>query len=305
MKKLVLIVGVIGCIFPLNAQVIFYEPFDYFEIMLGETENDWKVVNVSSPLGIPVNSWYQADMSMGINAYQGDNPTGYIQSDRYATSAVQGGTISSWAISPVVYVSDGDSIRFHAIAKDGAHPDRLEVRISTLGIESEIPTDATDIGSFDLMLGLINPNLTAEGFNTVMDNDGWYHYHFPITGVGEFTACRIALRHYVTNAGTNGINGSAVGIDELFVVGPEGWTHVPNAATTPPLHVYPQPTHERIYLSESASRLVIRDLYGRLCKEIIHYQAHALIDLSDLPSGIYLMQVNRNDHFQTVRIIKQ
>jgi hypothetical protein len=291
-----------------SAQALFYESFDDIEYLLDDDVYSWTSVNASSPLGTPSeSSWFQADMSMGIDALMGPEPNDYIQADRYATSATTGGTISNWLITPVLYLHNGDSVRFHAISHNNLErPDKIEVRVSTLGAESVLPSSATDVGSFTYLIGVINPDMSSTGFPSVANSDTWKLYRFLVAGFPNGGECRVALRYVVNNAGSAGPNGSAIGIDEFYIVGPEGYVGTDKIEEKQMLRCYPNPTTSHIYVPSNLKQVRILSVDGKAQLMFDRLQSNEAIDVSSLTNGIYNIIGLNDEGTQTVlRFIKQ
>lgn len=290
------------------SQGIFYESFDYVNEVAGDELYEWKIINTSDPLGTDSDEcWYQADMSMGINAHMGPEANSYIQADRFSTSATTGGTISAWLISPLLFASNGDSVRFHAISHSSDNrPDKIEVRISTLGAESVMPTSANDVGSFNILIGVINPDLTASGFPSVNNGDNWQLYRFLVAGFSFGEECRIAIRYIVNNAGAQGPNASAVGIDEFYLVGPEGYVGVEESKTAQAFKLYPNPTTDNFRIPVNLTDLQVIDLNNRVILNQNVMNAQAALNVSGLNSGIYIVKGKMEDgSIVHSRLIKQ
>lgn len=310
MKRFILVLIAFLSISFANAQLYFYESFDFVnEVISDDTPYNWKVVNASSPLGTSsAESWYQADMSMGINAYWGNEENSYIQADRFATSATTGGMISNWLISPSLILSNGDSVRFHAISYDSAnHPDKIEVRISTLGEESILPTSANDVGSFNILIGAINPDLNTADFPSVNNGDFWSLYRFLVGGIGFGVNARVAIRYVVSDAGSEGPNGSAIGLDEFYIVGPEGYLSVPPSKNVSEFAVFPNPAHNHIFLPQENiqnGKITIYNINGHAVYQSEDIKQNNRIDISFLNRGMYILQSTSNGISQSSRFIK-
>ncbi|MCB0643438.1 MAG: T9SS type A sorting domain-containing protein [Phaeodactylibacter sp.] len=68
--------------------------------------------------------------------------------------------------------------------------------------------------------------------------------------------------------------------------------------------IYPNPTRERLFLQYEAPLNSIRllDLNGQLIR---HWeQAPSELDLSELPPGMYYLQLSGNNYFQTLKVLK-
>jgi hypothetical protein len=308
MRTFLLLVITSFCYQHISAQALFYESFDYVEYLLDDDVYSWTSVNASSPLGTASEfSWFQADMSMGIDAHMGPEANGYIQADRYATSATTGGTISNWLITPVLYLFNGDSVRFHAISHNNLErPDKIEVRVSTLGSESVMPTSASDVGSFTYLIGVINPDMSTTGFPSVANGDAWRLYRFLVAGFPNGGECRVAIRYVVNNAGSSGPNGSAIGIDEFYIVGPDGYVGTYKDIEIQTLRCYPNPTTSLLYVPATLKQVRILSADGRTQLTRDRLQSNEALDVVHLANGIYTMIGLNDDGTQTVlRFIKQ
>lgn len=291
-----------------SAQALLYESFDDVEYLLDDDVYSWTSVNASSPLGTASEfSWFQADMSMGIDAHMGPESHSYMQADRYSTSATTGGTISNWLITPVLYLYNGDSVRFHAISHNNLErPDKIEVRVSTLGAESVLPTSASDVGSFTYLIGVINPDMTPTGFPSVANGDSWKLYRFLVAGFPNGGECRVAIRYVVNNAGSLGPNGSAIGIDEFYIVGPEGYVAIEKAMEQQGLRCYPNPTTSNVYVPAPLKQVRIVSADGKTHLTRDRLQNNEALYVAHLANGIYTMIGLNDEGTQTVlRFIKQ
>lgn len=121
------------------------------------------------------------------------------------------GTISTWLLSPVFNLNNGDQMSFwtRTIANSG-FADRLEVRLSTLGSSLDVGSTATSVGDFSTLLTTINPDLNEVDYPGV-----WTEYQFTISGLSGSTAGRFAFRYFVTDAGFFGSNSNYIGIDSF------------------------------------------------------------------------------------------
>lgn len=309
MKKILLSISALLTFSIGYSQVFIYETFDYVAGIIGNEVYDWRIVNASEPAG--TGTWTQADMTMGIGAYIGLEPNCYMQVDKFSTSAATDGTISTWILSPELILSDGDSVRFHTVSYDnGNRPDRLEVRVSTLGINSVLPTSAEDVGSFTTLIGVINPTLSATGYPSILNGQGWTDYRFVVSGIDFGNYCRVALRYYVENAGSQGPNGSAIAIDELYITGPEGFVNVEHVGQAASVTVYPNPAEEqlrfRTHGGAAIKELEIVDLNGRVVLSVGNSTLTETVDISRLNTGLYFIHARLNDgKIERMRFVKK
>jgi hypothetical protein len=109
-------------------------------------------------------------------------------------------SISNWAISPVVWFQNGDSISFYTYSTGqtepvpiigGTVPDRLQLRMTRVDSTSNTGILSKDVGSFVNPLLDINPNLGDDYPGT------WTRYSVVITGLNQPFQGRFAFRYFV------------------------------------------------------------------------------------------------------------
>ena len=215
-----------------------------------------------------------------------------------------GGTISNWLISPSVTVQNGDVVSFWTRkGTDGAtdYPDRLELRMSTDGTTVVPSTGATDIGSFTTLGATVNPTLAA-GF---VYSQTWSQYSFIVSGLTGLTNVKFAFRYFVTDGGTNGNNSDLIGIDTFLVDRPLGV----NNYLSSNFSVYPNPANNVINISNSLNAfidsVVLTDLNGRVIKTQKVNATEGQINISDLATGIYMMNVTTDQGTAIKKVIKE
>jgi hypothetical protein len=165
----------------------------------------WAMINNSSPLG--VTGWFQGNPVV-FPAHSGATNS-YIGANFNNGAGVA--TLSNWLLTPVLTLKDGDELSFYTRTGAGSMwPDRLEVRMSTNGSSTDVGTTATSVGDFTALLHSVNPDLTVGGYP-----ETWTQVTVTLSGVGEPTEGRLALRYFVTNGGPSGSNSNYIGIDTL------------------------------------------------------------------------------------------
>jgi hypothetical protein len=108
-------------------------------------------------------------------------------------------------------------------------PDRLQVRMSTSGISTNVGTTAYEVGDFSVLMLDINPNLTTVGYPSV-----WTQFTVTVNGVASPTTGRLAFRYFVPNGGVNFSNGDYIGIDQVsFFCTPPPPSPTPTPAAEP------------------------------------------------------------------------
>jgi len=199
----------------------FPENFEDANLLTALDARGWRIQNNSSPVGTW--TWFAAPAQQigGMAPMDG----GYISVGYNSTG--QTGVLSNWLIAPPVTHQTGQVLEFWTRTSDIAqvYPDRLEVRYS-VGAGYGLGSSASDIGSFNVLLATINPQLTTEnvacasGINVPMGGSingyprSWcrIQVQLPLGGTG-----RVAFRYFVTDGGELGTNSNAIGIDSVRV----------------------------------------------------------------------------------------
>lgn len=79
--------------------------------------------------------------------------------------------------------------------------------------------------------------------------------------------------------------------------------------TNDDLTIYPNPTQDVINITYTSNNvpldMTIYDIYGRLMIEKKQCSSNCIIDLTNYPSGVYLLQINNNGLLSTQKIIKK
>ena len=174
----------------------------------------WNIVNVSDPIG--TESWVQGQGY--IPAHAGGQSSSIIAN---YNSTGNFGTISNWLIAPMRSLKNGDVIKFWTSGQATINiPDRLEVRLSTLGSSSITPVGALGVGSYTTLLLEINPSLAVGGYPQTMTE-----YSLTVSGLTAPTNCHVAFRYFVTNGGVSSVNSNAVAIDTFSITSnTNAWT---------------------------------------------------------------------------------
>lgn len=170
----------------------------------------WLAINHSTGNGTGQN-WFQGDVRKFI-AYSGAT-TSYAAANYQSVGGVSGqGTISNWLISPELSLQNGSTISFYTRTISGSlFPDRLEVRLSKNGASTNIGSGTETTGDFTTLLLSVNPSLEAGEY----PDTNWTKYTISLSDISGIAAGRIALRYYVTDAGSNANNSNYIGIDEF------------------------------------------------------------------------------------------
>ena len=112
--------------------------------------------------------------------------------------------ISSWMISPIYEIKNGDKLVFYTRAVSVlGYIDRLQVRLNETDNSSDVGTTATSVGKFTLLLKDINETSAPNGYPVT-----WTKYEITIAGLDGTKQSRIAFRYLV-----DGSKSSAIGVD--------------------------------------------------------------------------------------------
>ncbi len=112
--------------------------------------------------------------------------------------------ISSWLITPVLSVKNGDKISFYTRGDTiGSYIDRMQVLMNKSSF-AEIGVAIDAVGDFTTVLFDINSTQAAGGFPTT-----WTKYEYTFSGISGKNDTRNEFRHYLTNT----TNAKGIGID--------------------------------------------------------------------------------------------
>lgn len=178
------------------------------------TGKGWIFTNNSLPGGIA--AWQQGQygkdkysIDYGFTAYSAKKED---KSDYAYAGAIYGSnySISSWFISPVYNLKNGDKISFYTRASSnlpGEFIDRLQVRLNETDNTADVGNTPGSTGKFSMLLEDINKNMNNNSYPQV-----WTKYEITISGFSETKSTRIGFRYMPDGNKANGI-----GID-LFTV---------------------------------------------------------------------------------------
>ncbi len=169
--------------------------------------SDWFFQNNSST---PDQNWHQGN-TVQFDSYEG-GANSYVGVGFQSSSSSIPVTLSNWLLSKARTFNNGDIITFYTRSMDVSpvFPDRLEVRFSEDGNNTNVGFAPEDVGSFTTVLLSINPTLSTTGYPT-----SWTQYTITISGLSGPTNGRLGFRYYVTNGGPGGNNSNYIGIDSF------------------------------------------------------------------------------------------
>jgi hypothetical protein len=183
---------------------IFQENFEDFSTL---TSKGWVFTNNSNPLGIK--GFAQGD-SLLFPAYNG-TANSYLNAGYLSGSG--NSQISNWAITPIMRVENGNTLRFYTRKPAGSvFADRLEVRMAP-NAGTNVGNSATSVGDFTDSLRTINPSQTLFDYPST-----WTLYEIPISGLQQPANVRFAFRYVVDNGGPAGTNSDNIGIDAVSLI---------------------------------------------------------------------------------------
>ncbi|WDO14241.1 T9SS type A sorting domain-containing protein [Flavobacterium sp. WW92] len=317
MKKTLLSLFMLTALSAANAQNVFSYGFD------GTTESldaaGWIRTNQSTPATTTL--WTNADYEGPLEnpIFGSDSPVGHAGgTNSFAlvnytstgtinpvTGAASGsGNISNWLITPVITVQNGDIVSFYTRkGTDGTedYPDRLELRMSSATTHTTPTGGATNVGSFTTVGVTVNPTLVS-GF---VYPKTWTQYTFTVSGLAAPTAVKFAFRYFVNNGGAAGANSDIIGIDTFSV----DRTLSTNDFFASNFAVYPNPSNGLVNLASKNNMAInaiqITDLNGRVVRNInTNGVSETQINISDLTTGLYFLNVQTDSGSGTTKIVK-
>ncbi len=295
MKRLLLTLS-LALSFSLQAQFIVVENFETVPGI------GWTRTNQSSPAG--PSQWGQGVVTQfDAGAFNG-TPTSFAMVN--SASVIGSGTISNWLMSPVITLQNDDVIRFFSRVglpvgqTNVVYPDRLEMRISTNGSLTTVPTGETGLGDYTNLALTINENLTTTGYPT-----SWTLYQYTVSGLSGPTDCKIAFRYHVTNGGTQGTNSNIVGLDLFSIERTLGTDEFFKKHFA----VFPNPAQDKITIKATAGTAIesteLTDINGRKVMQLPSAGTLEMtVDLDQLNSGLYFLKVTSGQGSGTAKIVK-
>ncbi len=144
-------------------------------------------------------TWY------GFTAYSWrDSPNEYAYS--YEPAMDSNFSISSWMLTPVLTVKDGDSITFYTRGDTtGIYTDRMQVLMDVTA-SSYIGESLNSVGNYTTTLFDINQTQAPGGYPTI-----WTRYEYTFSGISGKKNIRLGFRHYIINPK----NARGIGIDKF------------------------------------------------------------------------------------------
>ena len=259
----------------------------------------WTAINRSAPVG--TTTWFRGGAGTTFGGYNGGQ-TGYIGANFNSTTGV--GVISTWLMSPVLTLQNGDVISFYTRTATGSiYADNLELRLSTNGAASAEPTGPVGVGDYTTLALTVNEVFPlASGYP-----QEWTEKTYTITGVENPTEMRFAFRYTVPDsAGPSGNNSNFIGIDAVTVTRPTAGTSDFFKAN---ISMYPNPVNDVLNLSvrnaSSITKVSIADINGRIVKSLdLGTVSQAEVAVSALQSGVYTITIETTEGKGVSKFIK-
>ncbi|MBP8114402.1 MAG: choice-of-anchor J domain-containing protein [Chitinophagaceae bacterium] len=115
-------------------------------------------------------------------------------------------TISSWLVTPVLSIKNGDKFSFYTRGDTaGTYTNRMQVRINNSS-SNEVGSSPNSVGGFTSVLMDINAAQTSGGYPV-----NWTKYEHIFSGINGKTDTRIAFRHFLSSSP----NAKGIGIDQF------------------------------------------------------------------------------------------
>ena len=102
-----------------------------------------------------------------------------------------------------------------------------------------------------------------------------------------------------------GLNANGCQAVDSVVIGSDPCVGLQDEAFT--FEIYPNPTNSflNIEFEGALIEVTLRNLEGKLLSQTSVHASPILLDMTNYPSGMYLLQLTGENHMQTQRIIKQ
>ncbi len=279
MRKTLLSTGLLlGTFFAGNAQTttIFQENFENNTALTG-----WTLRNLD---GLTPNGTYAA--TFGVNAWAvvtwNSEPGNKVASTTSWFNPA--GTANRWLITPQIALPANNQIQVAFKAKSGdsdvAYQDGYELRVSTTG------TNAADF--------------THVIYSTPSEANTWQNRSYPLT---QFAGQSIYIAWVNNNNDKN-----LLSVDDVTVLAMA--TASTDDFLASKFSVFPNPVHDVVTVANNNNVLVnqiaINDINGRTVKTVtFEAVSEAQVNIADLNSGVYFMNITTNEGMATKKIVKK
>ena len=186
----------------------FYQDFDTLQSAYNQ---GWRFINKTTPLGN--HEWDVGGFSV-LPPYKG---IGMLFSFNTVSNPSASATFSNWAVSPPVWLQNGDKIIFYtnSISFAGT-PSRLQVCVNGVNDGLNVGSGA-GMGDFSNVILDINPFQTFGFLDSYPVT--WTRFEATVNGLSKPVKGRFALRYYVNSiVNANPFEDTAIGIDDLSYI---------------------------------------------------------------------------------------
>ena len=169
-----------------------------FADVVGLTAKGWVFKDNSLPDSVYASDqWKQgvagtdkSGNAFGFPAYSyKSSPDEYADSDAFYSDTNQ--VVSSWLITPVLSVKNGDNISFYTRGDaTNSIAGRLQVLMNKTA-SLDVGSSSSSTGDFNTVLFDINSSQSSNGYPTT-----WTKYEYTFSGISGKMDTRIAFRHY-------------------------------------------------------------------------------------------------------------
>jgi hypothetical protein len=179
-----------------------------FKDVYSLTTNSGWVIKDNSDNGMGTTNAFWSQGMVGTD--KSGNPYGFpaysysSSKTEYIYSAASAAPISSWLITPLLSVKNGDKISFYTRGDaNGNNADRMQVLMDK-STSPDVGDSINSVGSFTTVLFDINSAQAVNGYPVT-----WTKYEYTFSGISGKINTRIAFRRYVTGSA----NAMGIGMD--------------------------------------------------------------------------------------------
>lgn len=193
-----------------------------FDSIAQLNSDGWVAINRSNATG--TTGWFQG-LPIEFGAHEGPASSYVAANFENAGDGPGNDTISNWLISPVLNLTNGDTLSFWTRSASSeisqSFSDRLQLRLSTSDTSTNVGGTALSVGDFGTLLLDINSTYSV----STIYPQSWTQFSATISGLPQPASGRFAFRYFVEDGGPNGSRSNYLGIDSLE------YTAVPEPAT--------------------------------------------------------------------------
>ncbi len=178
----------------------------------GLNAKGWVMVNKTTPYP-DLGAWKQGSTIIGKGGPSGMAAYAYTTDQSEFIAAIgynnqNTSDISSWLITPLLKVKNGDKISFYTTSPalpSNVFRDRLQVLLNPAGT-TDVGNSVSSVGGFTTNLFDINSGYTIAGYPQI-----WTAYTHTFSGISGTKNIRIGFRYFVPQADS----ASQIGIDQF------------------------------------------------------------------------------------------